>query len=234
MLAAPQDPAAVFDTFADRLAAAGVDFGGGDDAGFSDSPSKLLHGAKEALRQLSYWKMKNRAGVVGQRGLGPVIGRLAAEFPPVRVHLIGHSFGARLVSYALAGVGDLQPSPIKSVTLLQGAYSRFAFTEALPFRSGVGALAGRLDRVDGPLAVCFSRHDRALGTFYPSRRRPPAMTQQPRTPWCVAGDGIRRRVRRASSHAGAGGYAVSVPVLDDSQPGCTGCRHPGQLTLGRA
>jgi hypothetical protein len=165
MLRASQDPAAVFGMFADRLASTGVDLGG--DAGFDVSPSKLLHGAKEALRQLSYWKMKNRAGVVGQRGLGPVITGLADQFGSLRVHLVGHSFGARLVSYALAGLGDRQPSPVKSLTLLQGAYSRFAFTDALPFRSGSGGLAGRLARVNGPLSVCFSGHDRALGTFYP-------------------------------------------------------------------
>jgi pimeloyl-ACP methyl ester carboxylesterase len=85
--------------------------------------------------------MKNRAGVVGQRGLGPVITGLAEQFDSLRVHLVGHSFGARLVSYALAGLGDRQPSPVKSLTLLQGAYSRFAFTDALPFRSGSGGLA---------------------------------------------------------------------------------------------
>ena len=45
--------------------------------------------------------MKNRAGTVGRNGLGPLLGRLPAG---VRVHLVGHSFGARLVSFALAGL----------------------------------------------------------------------------------------------------------------------------------
>ena len=108
--------------------------------------------------------MKNRAGVVGQKGLGPAIDRLADEFPNLRIHLIGHSFGARVVSFALAGMDKSAPSPVKSVTLLQGAYSRFAFGDALPFRAGAGMLAGRLSRIDGPLTVCFSSHDRALAT----------------------------------------------------------------------
>jgi hypothetical protein len=55
--------------------------------------------------------MKNWAGVVGQKGLGPAINRLADEVPNL-VHLIGHSFGARLVSYALAGLDNSDPSPI--------------------------------------------------------------------------------------------------------------------------
>lgn len=169
MLAPDQDPEKLFTTFADELASAGVEFDdeGGGAAGLGDFVGRLWHGAKEALRQLSYWKMKNRAGVVGRNGLGPVIDQLHAEFPDLRIHLVGHSFGARVVSYALAGMSDVQPSPVKAVTLLQGAYSRFSFTERLPFRKGAGELTGLLDRIDGPLTVCFSSHDRALGTFYP-------------------------------------------------------------------
>ncbi|OBB16677.1 serine-threonine protein kinase [Mycolicibacterium setense] len=169
MLAPDQDPEKLFTTFADELASAGVEFedGAGGAAGLGDFVDRVWHGAKEALRQLSYWKMKNRAGVVGRRGLGPVIDQLHADFPDLRIHLVGHSFGARVVSYALAGMSDVQPSPVKAVTLLQGAYSRFSFTERLPFRRGAGELAGLLNRIDGPLTVCFSSHDRALGTFYP-------------------------------------------------------------------
>ena len=178
MLDKQQDPDDVFTRFADRLADAGVEFGdGGGEAGLGDFASKLLHGAKEALRQLTYWQMKNRAGVVGQKGMGPAIDRLADEFPSLRIHLIGHSFGARVVSFALAGMRESAPSPVKSVTLLQGAYSRFAFAPDLPF-GGRGALEGKLARIDGPLTVCFSSHDGALGSFTHWRRRPRAMRRR--------------------------------------------------------
>ena len=134
-------------------------------AGLGDALGGLLHGAKEALRQATYWQMKNRAGTVGRNGLGPVLGRLPAG---VRVHLVGHSFGARLVSFALAGLPAGAPSPVRAVTLLQGAFSHFAFASPLPFDAGrSGALAGMLARIDGPLVACFSSHDGAVGTFYP-------------------------------------------------------------------
>jgi hypothetical protein len=82
MLDRKQDPDDVFTTFADRLAEAGVEFGdGGVEAGLGDFASKVLHGAKEALRQLTYWQMKNRAGVIGQKGLGPALDGLADESP---------------------------------------------------------------------------------------------------------------------------------------------------------
>ena len=173
MLDGSRDARLVFDTFAARLSDAGARFPTGDGAagGLGDFGAKLLHGAKEALRQASYWQMKNRAGVVGEKGVGPLIAELSLSqnFPNLRIHLIGHSFGARVVSYALAGLPASGLSQVKAVTLLQGAYSRFAFADPVPFGlfKRKGALVGRLDRVDGPFTVCFSSHDRALGTMYP-------------------------------------------------------------------
>jgi hypothetical protein len=164
-------PTELFERYLDTLRQTGVSLGGtnGGEAGIGDVFGKVWHGAKEALRQLTYWQMKNRAGTVGRNGLGPLLGRVHTVVPNVRMHLVGHSFGARLVSYALAGMpAGLDPSPVKGVTLLQGAFSQWAFAPQLPFAAGRnGALAGILGRIDGPLAAVHSRHDGAVGTFYP-------------------------------------------------------------------
>ena len=157
------DPEEVFGRFADAV----PETGEGGAAGLGDTFGRLWKGAKEALRQLTYFEMKKRAGVVGKQGLGPLLGRIAEADPQVRIHLIGHSFGARLVSFTLAGLppGD---SPVKSLYLLQGAFSHFAFADALPMdRSRGGALKGMAARVDGPLAASFSVHDTAVGRLYP-------------------------------------------------------------------
>ena len=162
-------PTELFERFAERLQQAGVVFDGDGtgEAGIGDALRGALHGAKEALRQLTYWQMKNRAGTVGRSGLGPLLGRVREVAPGVRVHLVGHSFGARLVSYAVQGV-PAGPTPVGSLTLLQGAFSQWVFSPRLPFAADRhGGLAGIGDRVDGPLAVCFSSHDGAVGTFYP-------------------------------------------------------------------
>lgn len=128
---------------------------------------RIWNGAHELLRQASYYAMKRRAGSVGQLGLGAALGLLAREAPDVRVHLIGHSFGARLVSYALRGMPASVRS-VKSTTLLQGAFSHYAFSDRLPHdRSRSGALHGVQRRIDGPLVSCYSRHDDALGKIYP-------------------------------------------------------------------
>jgi hypothetical protein len=156
------DPEEVFGRFADAVPGAGE----GGAAGLGDAFGRLWNGAKEALRQLTYFEMKKRAGVVGRQGLGPLLGRLADA--DLRVHLLGHSFGARLVSFALAGLPDPADSPVKSVCLLQGAFSHFAFADALPMdRSRGGALKGMAARVDGPLRASFSVHDLAVGKLYP-------------------------------------------------------------------
>ncbi|MEH3140788.1 MAG: serine-threonine protein kinase [Mycobacterium kyogaense] len=173
MLDDPEKAGTVFENYADALIDSGVDItggAGGGGAGVRDRFEKLWQGAKEALRGLSYWQMKNRAGAVGRRGVGPLIGRMVAqpEFSELRIHLIGHSFGGRVVSFALAGLPPTEPSPVKSVTLIEGAFSRFAFSDPLPWSPKErGALAGMLSRIDGPLTVCFSSHDSALSLSYP-------------------------------------------------------------------
>ena len=158
------DPEEVFGRFADAVPQTGE----GGAAGIGDTFGRLWNGAKEALRQLTYFEMKKRAGVVGKEGLGPLLGRIHQADPQLRIHLIGHSFGARLVSFALAGLPDPADSPVKSLYLLQGAFSHFAFADALPMdRSRGGALKGMAARVDGPLVASFSIHDTAVGKLYP-------------------------------------------------------------------
>lgn len=160
------DPETVFQRFA--AAVPQQDPGGA--AGFGPF-DRLWNGAKEALRQATYFEMKKRAGVVGKVGLGPLIARLHGAAPALRIHLVGHSFGARLVAYALAGLPDSMTgadSPVKSVSLLQGAFSHFAFAASLPFDvERAGALSGMQARVNGPLLASHSLADTAVGVLYP-------------------------------------------------------------------
>jgi hypothetical protein len=120
-----------------------------------------------SLHALSFWLMKRRAGQVGERLgrelLAPAIAPLGDKAP--RLHLIGHSFGAKLVASAV--LGGLRP---ESLVLLLAAFSAFAFAEEIPSKKRPGfyrpVVAER--RVAGRVVALRSDHDRALGRLYPA------------------------------------------------------------------
>jgi hypothetical protein len=113
------------------------------------------------LQALSFWVMKRRAGQVGERfgreWLAPLARREC-------VHLIGHSFGGKLLASAV--LGGARP---QSLTLLLAAFSAFAFAPEVPGydRPGVYHPVLAEARVGGPIVVLRSRHDRALAGLYP-------------------------------------------------------------------
>ena len=132
----------------------------------------LWQGGREVLRAFSYYEMKNRAGVVGTQGLGPLLATLAGTDPALNIYLMGHRFGARLVASSLAGLpisATGTASPVKALYLIQGAFSHFAFASPMPVdATRAGLLAPYARQVDGPFLATFTRADRAVGTWYPT------------------------------------------------------------------
>jgi len=186
----------------------------GGAAGFGDPFKKLWSGAKDALRIATYWHMKQRAGIVGREGLGrQALARLAQDAKSTRVHLLGHSFGARVVSFSLAGLpqqltGDR--SPVKSLFLLQGAFSHYAFSDRLPHdASRSGALKGMAARVDGPLLTTHTLKDTAVGRSYPAasfvNRDDAAAAQEQESRWGAMGHGGAQAVAASSEALAAPG-----------------------------
>jgi hypothetical protein len=124
--------------------------------------------------------MKGRAAIVGQKGVAPLLfmirERLQEQKRPLRIHLMGHSFGAKLVSatvYEMANLADgtgFQPPFVDSLILVLGAFSQFAFSDNLPFKPGSsGKYASIIQRhlVANPIVAIYSRYDRANRVFYP-------------------------------------------------------------------
>jgi hypothetical protein len=141
---------------------------GSSTQGLGDWFAAAINGAKDVVRIFSYTVMKARAGDIGRSGLGPLLVQLHQHLSGVRVHLIGHSFGARLISFALAGIDSSDASPIASLLLVQGAFSHWSFAHAEdnPFGKA-GALYEFADRVGGPLVATFSVYDWAVCRWYP-------------------------------------------------------------------
>jgi hypothetical protein len=175
---------------------------GGGAVGLGDPFKKLWAGAKGALRVATYYQMKQRAGIVGREGLGGIVltQLMSDDASAARVHLLGHSFGARLVSFSLAGLPvsvTRAKSPVKSVFLLQGAFSHYAFADHLPHdTTRAGALKGMADRVDGPMLTTHSLKDLAVGLAYPAasflnREDAAAMVDQERRWGAMGHDGAQ-------------------------------------------
>jgi hypothetical protein len=141
---------------------------GGGAAGLRSLVGGALGAAVNALNITTFYGMKERSGVVGANGLRPLLATIRGQRSAPRVHLVGHSFGARLSCAAALG---LPRGAIATMSLLQGAFSHFALSDDWdPQRGGKqsGLFAGLLaDRTAaGPILVTHSRHDLPVGVAY--------------------------------------------------------------------
>lgn len=117
-------------------------------------------GAPDLLDFLAYYELKARAGTIGERGLAPFLATLARP----KIHLVGHSFGGRLVTAA----ANARPAgSLATLTLLQAAFSHHGF--AADWGGGApGAFRRVLDErvVTGPILVTHTANDLAVGVAY--------------------------------------------------------------------
>ena len=133
-----------------------------------------LGGILAPLQQLSYWTMKKRARTIGEGGMHNFLKDLqnATATQKSRIHLMGHSFGTIVISGMLGGPNAQGPLPraVDSVALVQGAVSLWCYADIIPFpNTGRGYFSRILadHKVRGPFITTRSRHDDAVGTFYP-------------------------------------------------------------------
>jgi hypothetical protein len=135
----------------------------GGAAGLGDIFSGIKAGAIRFLNYFTYYEMKKRAGTVGQNGVGPMLDRLAPKVQ--RIHVVGHSFGGRVVTAAsMASTTD----KLQTMSLLQTAFSHNGFSRSMNgfFRSVVDK-----QRVKGPILITYTPNDRAVGIAYPTASR---------------------------------------------------------------
>jgi hypothetical protein len=127
------------------------------------------------LRQLSFWKMKDRARTLGESAGFSLLAGAQKAVPAgrdVRFHLMGHSFGCIVMSGFLNGrdgTGELR-APVHSLTLVQGATSLWGYCNANPpLTHNPGYFRGLVEqkKVAGAIVTTQSKHDTAVGRFYP-------------------------------------------------------------------
>jgi len=120
------------------------------------------------LNVTTWWTMKERSGVVGAAGLAPAVRRLRAKQPALKIHLVGHSLGGRLVTACAKALSAPKPVvAVDSLSLLEAAFSHYGFApdngEGRPgfFRE---VITERV--VTGPTIATFSAKDTVVGTVY--------------------------------------------------------------------
>jgi pimeloyl-ACP methyl ester carboxylesterase len=141
------------------------------DAGTPHPRPGPLAFAASIVPTLSFWAMKELAARTGRQGVAPLLARLqAAVDPPPRFHLMGHSFGAKLVAETLADRDGRGVGPVDTMFLVEGALSTWAFASTNPYRDPVGAAAPVFTRheVRGVSVASTSRWDWALGRMFPA------------------------------------------------------------------
>jgi hypothetical protein len=130
--------------------------------GLGDVVKKL--DPRNLLKPFTVWQMKDRAGTVGANGVSRLLEDLLVR-SAARVHLLGHSFGCKVVMTALCKPATLSRR-VESALLLQAAVSQYAFAMKVPERNVPGGFAGARERVRRPIVATFSSHDRELSSMF--------------------------------------------------------------------
>jgi predicted alpha/beta hydrolase family esterase len=197
---APQEQDAAPGVAPDLLATGGTTAGAGL---FGQSWSSL---ARQVLNTFTYYTMKARAGDVGSNGVAALVDDINARPNAPRVHLAGHSFGARVVSAAATAAS----TPIASVTLLQGAFSHYGFTPNYADTGKDGVFRGAITsgRIQGPLVITHTHNDRAVHLAYAVASRLARQTG--------AGLGDRSDLYGGiGANGSVGTQATELPMLDE-------------------
>jgi hypothetical protein len=140
----------------------------GGAVGLEESFSKFKSAAHNLINFATYYQMKERAGTVGREGVNSLLRKIRTQNPDIKLHLIGHSFGGRLVTAAAMGPDNQSPVKVNTVTLLQAAFSHYGFAEN--FEGNEDGFFRRLittKGVSGPILISYTKNDTAVGIAYP-------------------------------------------------------------------
>lgn len=135
-----------------------------DDFGFATESSSGPQSAglldkldpRNLVRLATVLMMKDRAGRVGARGVADLLEALLAA-GDARVHLVGHSYGGKVVLSALGA--KRHSRKVDSVLLLQPAMSHLCFAANVNNEGFAGGYRVDLARSHQPIMATFSKHD---------------------------------------------------------------------------
>ncbi|MFG6417352.1 hypothetical protein ACG02S_26015 [Roseateles sp. DC23W] len=168
---------------------------------------------RNILKPFTVWQMKDRAGKVGRNGVRELLRGLLSRTQS-RVHLLGHSYGCKVVMTALASVPS-GTRAVQSAVLFQPAISQYAFaTDIKTMQNMRGGLQHTLGRVTAPVICTFSDNDWPLTKlFHLALRREGDLGEDPKAAGLAP-----------SKYCALGGYGPqgtasdNVTIHDEGQP----------------
>ena len=175
------EPEELFDRFSEEVpmelevgagGVASVDEGGA--AFLGDFLSGIGAAARRISNYATYYQMKSRAGTVGKIGVAATVARIRAARPDLAVHLVGHSFGGRVVIAAAAALPPGGGGAPVTVTLLQAAFSHNGIAQGFDDKkkkNGAFRTILQDQRASGPIVITHTKNDRAVGVAYPLASR---------------------------------------------------------------
>jgi hypothetical protein len=142
-------------------------FGEGGTQGIGSFVGSVFGRVGQFLNLTTWYIMKNRCGVVGENDVAQAVRDLRRNLPKVRVHLVGHSLGGRLMAGCAKSLAQDPVVHVDSLTLLEAAFSHFGLSAdnrlgtAGYFRDIITKKV-----VTGPLVATFSFQDTVVGYAY--------------------------------------------------------------------
>jgi hypothetical protein len=127
----------------------------------------IAGGIGQFLNLTNWYVMKDRSGTVGAKGVADAVRALHASRPDIRIHLVGHSLGGRLMASCVKALCETPKLQIDSLMLLEAAFSHFGFSP----NNGHGTPGFFRDVivkqvVKGPFVSTFSAQDTVVGNAY--------------------------------------------------------------------
>ena len=127
-----------------------------------------IAGGVGAFLNLTRWYvMKDRSGTVGANGVAAAVRELHEKLPDLKIHLVGHSLGGRLMASCAKSLSDSPIMQPDSLMLLEAAFSHYGFS-ANNGRGKPGFFREVVTRkvVKGPFLSTFSAQDTVVGGPY--------------------------------------------------------------------
>ena len=135
--------------------------------GIGDVLGGIAGGVGRFLNLTTWYVMKERSGTVGSVGVADAVRTFHKSCPDVRIHLVGHSLGGRLMAGCVQALGKRPLLQVDSLMLLEAAFSHYGFS-ADNGRGVPGFFRDVIEKqvVKGPFVSTFSAQDTVVGYAY--------------------------------------------------------------------